>query len=188
MNSENATAHEVDRIGAGRDGVIRKQRAAVNLKIRHEGTSGREIPFQVDGIKTRAVGSVGRLKYQEHWNGVNRVLEPPFEKAGPVWTRQNPTVAHTRIPHPCVFGPPGNGVAATRPHLQLSPAVLRRRLRFGPDRKEKQREKSERVNVRLDAEEFHAKNGRYRNGIGAATLAIGSGLHYPKGAKRKRFL
>jgi hypothetical protein len=44
------------------------------------------------------------------------------------------------------------------------------------------------VNVRLDGKEFHAKNARYRNGVGAATLAIGSGLNHRKGAKRKHFL
>lgn len=69
---------EVHVIGSDWHIVIGDQKSAAEFGVGHNAAAGRKIPLEIEWIKTGPVGSVGRLKYQECRDDVQRVFEPAF--------------------------------------------------------------------------------------------------------------
>jgi len=115
VGAEGERGHEIHVIGSGGNILIGKEDATAEFEVGRDGTAGGKIPFQVERIESSSISSVVFLENNEGWNGVQSILEAPFQEAGAMRTGENPTVAQTCIPNASIATATRDGVSATGP-------------------------------------------------------------------------
>src|SRR5579872_66252 len=108
--------HEVDVVRARRNIVVGKEHPAAKLGVRRKRSVRGEGPIQVDGIESRAIGSIGGLKNKKHWNRIHGVFEAPFQEAGAVRVGDDPSITQANIPCARIAAPAWDGMASAGPN------------------------------------------------------------------------
>src|SRR5208282_1820913 len=101
-------------------------------------SAGGENPFQAHRIHSCSVRGVGWLEDNKRRDRVDREFEASVEKTGAVRSRQDPSIANSRVPYARVLGPARNRVSASSPNLELMTALLRTILGDGERRRQEQ--------------------------------------------------
>lgn len=125
VRPECGLVHEIHRVCTGGNIVVGEHRAPSEFEIRREPPAALEVPLQSERIEAYSVRRVGGLEDQEDRNGVHRIFEAPSQKARKMQVGEDPPIAQSRVERTRIAAAAADGVPATRPYLNLMPALLR---------------------------------------------------------------
>ena len=83
-----------------------------------------ENPFEAHRIHSRAVRSICPLEYNKRGYCVHSEFESSLEKSRPVRSRQDPTVANSRVKNARILGATRDRAPAASPNFELVTALL----------------------------------------------------------------
>jgi hypothetical protein len=125
VRAKSCLIHEVNRVGIRGHCVIGQNDAARELEKRREVAAADEIPLEAKRIESYAVGSVGGLEDEKHWDGIDGVFEASAQKAGKMRVGENPSVAEAGVESAGIAASSSDRMAATTPDLDFVSALLR---------------------------------------------------------------
>jgi len=123
VQTQRAASGEIHTRSAGRHIIIREKCAASEFEVGNNLARLCEIPFQREGIQPEAISVVIFLDHQEDGYYIHSEFELAAQKARADRSSQNPAVSWTHIPDSGGCGTPIQSMAATRPYLQIMPAI-----------------------------------------------------------------
>src|ERR1035438_10352297 len=101
-----------------------EESSAVEFEVRSYMPASSKNPLEHHWIHARTVRGILRLKYNKRWHRIDGEFETSAEKARQMRLREDPSIAHARIPDTRVLSASRNGEAATSPNLQLATAIF----------------------------------------------------------------